>query len=87
MARRRQNQLQRMLDQSPLVVGAGALLLGVAFGLAVPETDAENQLMGEARDNVVGRVRDTARDAASQVQEAAGSIADAATKLTGKAQP
>jgi gas vesicle protein len=86
MARQRRNQLQCMLEQNPLLVGAGALMLGAAFGLAVPETDAENELMGETRDNLVDRARETARDAASQVQEAASSVADAARKLTGKPQ-
>jgi len=86
MARRRQNQLQRMVYDNPLLVGAGALMLGAAFGLALPETDAENEWMGETRDNGVGRARDLARDAANQVQEAAGSVADAAGKLAGKTQ-
>ena len=84
MARRRQNQLQRMVQENPLLVGAGALMLGAAFGLAVPETDAENELMGPARDNMVDRARDMARDAAAGVQEAASTVTDAAKKLTGK---
>lgn len=86
MARRRQNQLQRMVQDNPLLVGAGALMLGAAFGMAVPETEAENELMGEARDNIVDRARGAARDAANQVQQAAGSVAGAASKLTGKTQ-
>jgi len=86
MARRRQNQLQRMVQQNPLLVGAGALMLGMAFGLAVPETDAENELMGPARDNMVDRARGIARGAASQVQEAASTVTDAAKKLTGRQQ-
>lgn len=84
IARRRQNQLERAVQDNPLLVGAGALLLGAAFGLAIPETETENEWMGETRDNVVGRARDMARDAANQVQEAAGTVADAAKKLTGK---
>jgi uncharacterized protein YjbJ (UPF0337 family) len=83
MVRRRQSQLQHMVQDNPLLVGAGALMLGAAFGMAVPETDTENELMGDARDNVVERARDMARDAASQVQNAAGSVADAAGKLAG----
>jgi ElaB/YqjD/DUF883 family membrane-anchored ribosome-binding protein len=86
MARRRQNQVQRMVQESPLLVGAGALMLGAAFGLAIPETDVENEWMGEARDNVVGQAREMARDTVNEVQEAAGTVADAAKKLTGKPQ-
>jgi hypothetical protein len=83
MARRRQNQLQRMIEENPLLVGAGALMIGAAFGFAVPETETENEWMGETRDNIVERARETARDAAGQVQDAASSVADAAKKLTG----
>ena len=75
-----------MVQENPLLVGAGALMLGAAFGMAVPETDVENEWMGEARDTIVERARDTAREAANQVQQAAGSVADAAGKLTGKTQ-
>ena len=84
MVRRRQNQLQHMVQDNPLLVGAGALMLGAAFGMAVPETDTENELMGEARDTVVGRARDMARDAANQVQDAASTVADAAKKVAGR---
>ena len=84
IVRRRQNQLQRMVQNNPLLVGAGALMLGAAFGMAVPETETENELMGETRDNVVGRARDMARDAANQVQDAASTVADAAAKVAGK---
>jgi hypothetical protein len=52
--------------------------------MAVPETDTENELMGEARDTVVGRARDMARDAANQVQDAASTVADAAKKVAGQ---
>lgn len=86
MMRRRGSQFQHMVQDNPLLVGAGALMLGAAFGMAVPETQTENELMGEARDNVVGRARDMARDAASQVQNAAGSVADAAGKVVEKSQ-
>jgi hypothetical protein len=87
MARTRQNQLQRMVQENPLLVGAGALLLGAAFGLAVPKTEAEDELMGETRDNMVDRARDMARDVASQVQSAAGTVADAAGEVARKSQP
>jgi hypothetical protein len=85
MARRRSNQIERMVHDNPLLVGAGALLLGAAFGLAVPETETENEWMGEARDTVVERARGAAMDAANEVQEAASTVVDVAKKVTGKA--
>jgi hypothetical protein len=87
MARQRQNQLWRAIDENPLLVGAGALMLGAALGLAVPETEAENEWMGEARDTVVNRARDMARDAAEHVQNTASSVADAAKKASDRTQP
>jgi hypothetical protein len=76
--RRAQNQFQRMMNDNPLLVGAGALMLGVAFGLAVPETERENAWMGETRDAVVDRAQQVAGDAASAIQEKATGVADAA---------
>jgi hypothetical protein len=87
IARQRKNQLQRTLEQNPLLVGASALILGAAFGLVVPETETENEWMGEARDNVIDRARDIARDAANKVQEAAGSVAEGALMRTEMPQP
>lgn len=86
MVRRRGSQFQNMVQDNPLLVGLGALILGLAFGMAVPETEAEKQWMGEARDTVVGRARDMARNAANQVQDAAGTIAGAAGEIAGRAQ-
>jgi ElaB/YqjD/DUF883 family membrane-anchored ribosome-binding protein len=85
-SRRAQTQLQRMMQDNPLLVGAGALVLGAAFGLAIPETERENELMGEARDSMVERAQDMARNAASQVQNVAGdAVADVASRVvTGK---
>jgi hypothetical protein len=87
VARQRKNQLQRAMEQNPLLVGASALILGAAFGLAVPETDTENGWMGTTRDNVVDRARDMAREAANKVQAAASSMAEEAINLTEKPQP
>ena len=86
MARQRKNQLQRTMEQNPLLVGASALILGAALAWPFPETDTENEWMGDARDNVIDRARDMAREAANKVQEAAGSVADEAMKLTEKPQ-
>jgi len=82
--RRAQNQLQRMTRENPLAVGAGALLLGAAAGLAFPETEKENEWMGETRDSMVDRAQEAARNAASRVQETAKDLAgDAASRIVG----
>ena len=72
---RTQNQLQRLMHSNPLLVAAGALAVGAAVGLALPATQRENALMGEARESVMERGHDLARSAASRAKDAAGNVA------------
>jgi len=73
--RRAQNQLQRMLNDNPLLVGAAAMVIGAAIGAALPETERENELMGDARDTVIDRAQEMAHNAVGTVQEVAGDAA------------
>lgn len=70
--RRRSVNFERVVRENPLVVGAAAALIGAAIGMSLPASEAENRLMGEARDNVVDRARETASEAAEKVQDVAG---------------
>jgi len=79
--RRAQNQLQRMLNNNPLLVGAAAMVVGAAIGAALPETERENEWMGDARDSVVDRAQEMAHNAVGTVQEVA---ADAAKEAVSK---
>lgn len=75
--RRGRSNLELMIRDYPLAVGAAAAVLGVTLGMVVPETERENELMGEARDNAIERAQEAASGAAARVKEAA---ADAVTK-------
>jgi ElaB/YqjD/DUF883 family membrane-anchored ribosome-binding protein len=66
-----QGQIEQTFRDTPLVLGAVALAAGVAVGLALPETDQENQLMGEARDGLMQQVKDTAQDTQQKLQQVA----------------
>jgi hypothetical protein len=80
--RRGQSELQRMTRENPLAVAGGALLLGAAVGLAIPETERENELMGEARDSMIDRAQDMAQTAVSRAKDAAGDLAgEAASRI------
>lgn len=76
--RRAQLKFNDVLRDNPLMLGAAAALVGAAIGMSIPETDAENRLMGDARDAVVDRAQDMASQAANKVSEAAGSVQQAA---------
>lgn len=75
-ARDAKGGMQGMMEENPLLLVAGAAVLGLALGMLLPETDPERRLMGETRDqlgervsNVATRVKDAAMDAGREVQE------------------
>jgi ElaB/YqjD/DUF883 family membrane-anchored ribosome-binding protein len=75
-----QNQLQRLMRENPLMAGAAAAVIGAAVGMALPETDRENEWLGDAKETVMDRAQDVARNAATAVQEAAGDMAGEVAK-------
>jgi Protein of unknown function (DUF3618) len=79
LARRGQNRLGWMVRENPLAVGAAAVVLGAAVGLAIPETERENELMGETRDNAIERAQQVAQGTVERVKDAA---TDAAVRAT-----
>ena len=74
-ARRVEDRFETTLRTNPLAVGAIALALGTAVGLALPQTERENELMGETRDNLVERAQEVASDTMERVQRVAGEVA------------
>jgi hypothetical protein len=81
-----QSQFQRMLMENPLAVGAVAVAIGAAVGLAVPETPQEHQLMGAARDKLVDRAQSVAQDTIQRVQEATGDAMQRVEEVAGDVQ-
>ena len=52
--------------------------------MALPETERENEWLGETRDNVLEKAQDAARTAATRAQEAVGDAAgEVAKKVVG----
>ena len=84
--RRAQTGLQRMLHENPLLVAAAAVLTGAAVGGSLPQTDKENELMGEARDQVVERAQGAAREAADSVRDVANAVQQVAHQVTDTGQ-
>lgn len=76
------------LEEQPWAIGAVALALGAAVGMAIPSTRYEGELMGEARYNLMSKAQETASDLvdkAKQVATEAGkTITDEAKSITDK---
>lgn len=62
------------LEKNPLALGAVALAVGAAVGFAIPSTQYEGRLMGDAREDLMHRA-----------QEAAGSLVDRAKQVASEA--
>ncbi len=70
--------LQRLMQERPLAVGIMAIGLGAAIGLAVPETEKEDEMMGSARQDLVQRAQQTAQQTFQKVETVAEHTIDAA---------
>jgi hypothetical protein len=77
------NRGRQFANRSPVAAGMLAAAAGVAIGLMLPETERENELMGDARDSLVERGREKVKDAAHQVQRVASDVTDAAKHIGG----
>lgn len=65
-------QYDHYLEENPLAVGAVALALGAAVGLAIPATRYEGKLMGQAKRDLLNKAQDTATSLLHESREAVG---------------
>ena len=63
--------LQHLVYENPLAVGAAAVAVGAAVGLALPRTRIEHEYMGEASEKLVDKAQQVARDAMDKVKTVA----------------
>lgn len=63
-----------LVRERPLLAGAATLGIGMAVGMAMPSTSAENGLMGNMRDNVVRKAKDAARGTMDAVRDVAEGV-------------
>lgn len=72
------NWLQDQVYRNPLGVGAAALAAGALVGMAVPETHAENRLIGEQAERAKEQARSAAQEKLEQAKDVAAKVADEA---------
>lgn len=65
-------------QENPLAMGAVAMAIGLAAGLAAPVSDREVRWMGDARDELVDRVKDIAEDTREKAEHVASRVAQEA---------
>lgn len=74
------SQLERMLQENPLVVGGAALVLGAMIGMMLPATEKENQILGKAHDTVMEKageaVQETFQKVSSVAEEVTNTVKD-----------
>lgn len=85
MTRRSQEQLGRarqragqLIEEQPLVLGALGVAVGAMLGATLPRTQRENELMGEVRDDLLERAKETAREQADVLKQSAQRVAETA---------
>jgi len=71
-------KMKQTTDDYPLAVGAGCLALGVVAGMLIPSTRKEDEWVGPARDRLMRRSKEAARDAVERGKHVAQAAADAA---------
>jgi hypothetical protein len=74
------DQFSHMIEESPLAVGAAFLGLGMIAGLILPATRREDELMGEASDNLKRQAVDTSKEIAERGQQIVAATAEAAAE-------
>jgi len=68
--RRAEDRVERLYRDNPLAFGAVAIAAGTALGLAIPISSKEDEWMGAARDQLVGKAAGMAKDALQKADSA-----------------
>jgi ElaB/YqjD/DUF883 family membrane-anchored ribosome-binding protein len=67
-ADRAKSQLQSVLHDNPLAVGATVFAVGASIGLSLPRTQKEDEWLGETRNRLIEQAKSTAQDAKHKVK-------------------
>jgi ElaB/YqjD/DUF883 family membrane-anchored ribosome-binding protein len=76
MKTRAYDKYDQYVEENPLALGALAVAVGAAVGMAIPSTDYEGRFMGEAKENMLQKAQDVASDYLDQAKEATENLVD-----------
>ena len=71
---RAEQSVESTMRENPLALGAVALAVGAAIGLALPHTQIEDEWMGETKERLVERAQDVAGEALHKAEDAVGQL-------------
>lgn len=71
VAQQARQGVQQTFQNEPLLLGVAGLAVGLALGAALPPTEAEDRLMGQARDRMVDKGKSAAQGGLEQASSAA----------------
>jgi hypothetical protein len=80
-----QERLQAGLEGHPLVLGGIAFALGAALGAALPNTRAENELVGRQADRIRRKVGEVASEEADKATAVASAVVDEGKEMVEEA--
>ena len=75
------------VEEKPLAVAAAAMAVGAVVGLALPSTNYEGKMMGEARQNLMAKAEDTATEFVDKAKQVASDVKETVTKDLGVDTP
>ena len=87
--RRAEDRVEQLYRDNPLAFGAAAIAAGTALGLAIPISRKEDEWLGAARDELVGKAAGMAKEALGKVESTAkdvGKLAGVAEDMSSKAE-
>jgi len=73
---RAKGRVDTMKEERPLLIGALGLVAGAGLGAMLATTRRENELLGDVRDKVVGKAKETALTQVETVKESAQRFVD-----------
>jgi ElaB/YqjD/DUF883 family membrane-anchored ribosome-binding protein len=73
---RAQTEFDRLLRDNPLALGVVAVAVGAAVGMAIPETQRERAMIGDAGQQLVEKAQNLAQDAIGKVQQGTSTQGD-----------